>query len=300
MGHVKRHTINYPTRGSKINIIHSTLNEHRHHSVAAPHTGLLSFFRAIRYHNVVLRGLNDEEDQTMKLNDAMQHFSKLYGRRNRIFLPSLRDRIDFLNLAIGDLQDAVRKGVNEQLLGVALARVISRIFCIAEHFQELDIAWAMARKYGPDFCIYCRKEACACLERRNNVKPLECAEASRLSWSLQDWCNHLKRTYGTRNKEKGIENVINRLFKEVCEFLSLSMSVGNGTHEGCLETIEDEYAFELADTLAWTIAISNLLEIDLEAAILTRYGDGCAACCGNPCRCTRFGMAPVRWKQQLV
>ena len=70
----------------------------------------------------------------------------------------------------------------------------------------------MARKYGPDFCIYCRKEACACLERRNNVKPLECAEASRLSWSLQDWCNHLKRTYGTRNKEKGIENVINRLF----------------------------------------------------------------------------------------
>ena len=169
MEYVKRHTINYPTRGSKINIIHSTLNEHRHHSVAAPHTGLLSFFRAIRYHNVVLRGLNDEEDQTMKLNDAMQHFSKLYGRRNRIFLPSLRDRIDFLNLAIGDLQDAVRKGVNEQLLGVALARVISRIFCIAEHFQELDIAWAMARKYGPDFCIYCRKEACACLERRNNV-----------------------------------------------------------------------------------------------------------------------------------
>jgi len=52
----------------------------------------------------------------MRLRDLFEYFYNLYGRRNRIFLPSLLDRVAFLNLAIGDLQDAIRKEENLKIL----------------------------------------------------------------------------------------------------------------------------------------------------------------------------------------
>jgi len=75
----------------------------------------------------------------MKLSEMISHFFYLYGRRNRIFLPGLGERMNFLNLAICDLQDAVRKEYNSEIKGIALARIVARIFCIAEHFYSLPL-----------------------------------------------------------------------------------------------------------------------------------------------------------------
>ena len=47
--------------------------------------------------------------------------------------------MNFLNLAICDLQDAVRKEYNSEIKGIALARIVARIFCIAEHFYSLPL-----------------------------------------------------------------------------------------------------------------------------------------------------------------
>ena len=52
--------------------------------------------------------------------------------------------------------------------------------------------------------------------------------------------------------------------------------------------IEIEYAKEIADVLAWTIAISIILGIDLEKSVLKMYGSGCPSCSGNPCACAKF------------
>ncbi|MBM2820631.1 MAG: hypothetical protein HW405_391 [Candidatus Berkelbacteria bacterium] len=89
------------------------------------------------------------------LQDMIDCFFRLYGPRNRIYLSGLRKRCDFLIIAIGDLQDAIRKEVSRDLLEIALARIVSRIFCIAEAFGEYKLVEVMSDKYRASGCSYC-------------------------------------------------------------------------------------------------------------------------------------------------
>ncbi len=233
----------------------------------------------------------------MTLQEMMKHFFRLYGRRNRIFLSGLRERIDFLNLAIGDLQEAIRKEHNSEVIEVALARVVARIICVAESFWSLPLIEALAQKYPTTYCSYCHKFPCACSEYRPDAT-LELIFPNiqhQIDWSLKDWQEHFRALYGQRNKAKGIENLLNRLFKEISELLSLQMMVFNAVES--LDDIDKEFAFELADALAWTIAISNFLDIDIEKAVLNRFGSGCWKCYQIPCICIGFNVKPVKWEK---
>lgn len=229
----------------------------------------------------------------MTLTELFQHFFLLYGKRNRIFLSSLLQRIGFLNLALGDLEDAVRKGYDGKIIGIALARVFSRIACVAEQFTDLPLTRAMARKYPADCCSYCRTFPCSCAERRAQpalrVEPLE----QQHLWSLRMWQDHLGALYGEKNRARGVENVLNRLFKEVCELLVLDMQLARLT--ASRTEIEEAFALELADALSWTIAAAHVLEVDLEAAVLARFGHGCWKCQALPCLCTHFSVDQVDW-----
>lgn len=229
----------------------------------------------------------------MTLQEMMEYFFHLYGPRNRIFLPALDKRINFFNLALSDLQEAVRKGVKIQHVEIALARLVARIFCIAEHFWQLPLIEMVARKYPMDQCSYCQSLPCKCIERRHDAQLAATASKEQNSWSLQKWGNHLNVIYGERNKEKGIENLLNRLFREVSELLSLEMKIP-GMKISPAE-IEKEFALELADTLAWIIAIANFYNVDLEKATLDRFGKGCWKCKKIPCQCTIFSFEPVKW-----
>lgn len=231
----------------------------------------------------------------MRLSHQTHHFFLLYGKRNSVFLPGLRVRIDFLNLAIGDLQEAIRKEEGMSVISVALARVVSRIFCVVEHFRELPLAAALARKYPLEHCSYCGQYPCQCQERRSNPSLASCPSEQQLQWGIAEWALHLNELYGSRNKEKGIENLLNRLFKEISELLSCSLQLVNATTTLTIAQIEEEYALELADAFAWTIAIANELGIDLERAVFGRYGNGCWRCKTIPCCCSSFNMAPVDW-----
>lgn len=46
-----------------------------------------------------------------------------------------------------------------------------------------------------------------------------------------------------------------------------------------------EVASEVADVAAWLASICNLLDIDLEDALRSKYGYGCPKCRSTPCRC---------------
>lgn len=229
----------------------------------------------------------------MELRALMEHLFHLYGRRNRIFLSGLRERIDFLNLAIGDLQNAIRKEAGLFCLEVALARVVARIICIAESFYSLPLIEVMAKKYPATHCTYCGQSPCECLERRPNYMFASQVPAEQSKWGLKQWSGHLHGLYGERNKQRGIENVLNRLFKEVSELLSLQMGIPRTIDS--LGKIEEDFALELADTLAWTIAVANLLSVDIEKATLDRYGQSCWNCHQNPCQCGNFNIEPVDW-----
>jgi NTP pyrophosphatase (non-canonical NTP hydrolase) len=230
------------------------------------------------------------------LRDLINHFFKLYGTRNAIYLSNLRKRCDFLIIAIGDLQDAIRKEVPRELLEIALARIVSRIFCIAETFSENRFVETMSEKYPISGCSYCLQIPCVCTERRSEANLTGLIPTEQLDWSLTDWCKHLKQCYGAKNKKKGIDRMIARLFKEASELLALELGVSHRTH-GPLSQEETLYEFhlEIADALAWTIAIANFLNVDLEAAVLKRFGEGCWHCHKNPCQCTNFSFEAVVW-----
>ncbi|MBI4127867.1 MAG: hypothetical protein HY459_02220 [Parcubacteria group bacterium] len=220
----------------------------------------------------------------MELQKLMEHFFHLYGPRNRIHLPGLRERLDFLNLGIGNLGDAIRMGIQGKLLREQLARVVARIFCIAEHFRNLPLVEVMARKYPAAHCSYCLQLPCVCPERRPDPQLAHTVHQEQLAWSLTAWSHHCAILYGEKNRARGINYVLNRLFKEVCELLRLLVTIPRSKSPP--SKIEEEFALELADTLAWTIAVANLLEQDLDAAVWERYGKGCSWCHKNPCVCT--------------
>ena len=47
----------------------------------------------------------------------------------------------------------------------------------------------------------------------------------------------------------------------------------------------DELAAEMADVLAWLATLANIRGVDLEEAVLRKYGTGCPGCQRSPCAC---------------
>lgn len=239
----------------------------------------------------------EQELKGVPLDLLQEHFVKLYGRRNEVYLDSRVRRIDFLNIALGDLQDAIRKGSEPLHLKAMFARLPSRIFCIAHGLNNISVTCAMVEKYPKEGCAYCANFPCRCGDRRPEVTLGEWhPDSEQANWSLADWQQHLNRLYGARNKEKGIENIFNRLFKEISELMSLEHSIDRASLD--MDEIEHEYGLELADCLAWTIAAANFYNVDLEQVVLRRYATGCGKCKQNPCICINFSFQQIRAQEE--
>jgi NTP pyrophosphatase (non-canonical NTP hydrolase) len=234
---------------------------------------------------------NEQEPQT--LNELQTHFVDLYGRRNNIWLSGRFSRINLLNVALADLQDVIRKDGKKEDLDTMFARIPSRIFCLAHGINNVSVAWAMAEKYPLNECAYCHNFPCNCSEKRSEVVLATDLVPQQLIWRLKDWQKHLGLLYGDKNKERGIDNVMLRLFKEVAELMNLEHyevpRFGVGADE-----IEHEYGLELADCMAWTIAAANILETDLERVTLDRFWPVCWNCHQKPCVCSNFSFRQVR------
>ena len=61
------------------------------------------------------------------------------------------------------------------------------------------------------------------------------------------------------------------------EFGELATALRAGTR--------DELAAEMADVLAWLATLANIRGIDLEEAVLRKYGRACPGCQSMPCTC---------------
>lgn len=88
--------------------------------------------------------------------------------------------------------------------------------------------------------------------------------------SLQDV---IERTYGQRDRERGVPSTVAWLAEEVGE---LAQAVRKGTHA--------EREHEFADVLAWVASLANQMGVDLDAAV-QRYASGCPRCAAIPCAC---------------
>ena len=90
---------------------------------------------------------------------------------------------------------------------------------------------------------------------------------------LQAFQEVMERTYGERDRTRGIAATVAHLAEEVGE---LARAVRKGTR--------DEQVHELGDVMAWIASLSAQLGIPLEDAAL-RYEDGCPRCGASPCEC---------------
>mgnify|MGYP003441321123 FL=1 len=88
--------------------------------------------------------------------------------------------------------------------------------------------------------------------------------------SLQDV---IERTYGERDRQRGVPSTVAWLAEEVGE---LAQAVRKGTHA--------QREHEFADVLAWVASLANQVDIDLDAAV-QRYAAGCPRCSAIPCAC---------------
>ena len=83
----------------------------------------------------------------------------------------------------------------------------------------------------------------------------------------------IERTYGTRDRARGLPSTVAWLAEEVGE---LAKAARKGTRE--------EQLHELGDVVAWVASLANQLGLTIDEAI-ARYAPGCPRCGAVPCAC---------------
>lgn len=83
----------------------------------------------------------------------------------------------------------------------------------------------------------------------------------------------IERTYGDRDRERGVSATVAWLAEEVGE---LAQAVRKGTR--------DQQVHEFGDVVAWVATLANQQGIDLTEAV-QRFADGCPKCSALPCIC---------------
>lgn len=80
--------------------------------------------------------------------------------------------------------------------------------------------------------------------------------------------------YSQKDASRGIDGTFMWLMEEIGE---LASALRSGSH--------DELAAEFADVLAWLVTIANVADVNLERAVLEKYGRGCPGCGKMVCVC---------------
>lgn len=92
--------------------------------------------------------------------------------------------------------------------------------------------------------------------------------------TLGDLQNLIREMYSAKDEARGVEGTFMWLMEEVGE---LAAALREGTPE--------ELELEFADVLAWLATIANIAGVDLQQAIMKKYGGGCPGCGARVCCC---------------
>lgn len=91
---------------------------------------------------------------------------------------------------------------------------------------------------------------------------------------INEFQNMMKQLYFHRDSKRGKIGTLNWLIDEVEE-------LREALKEDDLKAIEKEFA----DVLAWLASLANIVNIDLEKAVLSKYANKCPKCGLSPCDC---------------
>ncbi len=82
--------------------------------------------------------------------------------------------------------------------------------------------------------------------------------------------------YGKRDKKRGLDRTALWLIEEVGE-------LAEAVRKRDKELAEEE----VADVIAWTVSVANLMGIDVEKAVKKKYPGKCPRCNSIPCMCPK-------------
>ena len=92
--------------------------------------------------------------------------------------------------------------------------------------------------------------------------------------SFREFQQLIRDMYYEKDVARGIDGTFMWLMEEIGE---LASCLRNGTHE--------ERLGEFADVIAWLTTIANVVGVDLNEAIMKKYGSGCPGCGQFICTC---------------
>jgi len=90
--------------------------------------------------------------------------------------------------------------------------------------------------------------------------------------------NLMKKLYFHQDSKRGIQKTFAWLIEEVGE-----LAIVFKKPEINLKKASEE----LADIIAWTASLANLIGVDLESALFEKYPYKCSKCDSSPCRCEK-------------
>lgn len=216
------------------------------------------------------------------LSELQQYMTEMYEHRSQEYLPRLSDRIDFFEEAAADLMGAVRAD-DFELKEIAVARLGSRLFCVASGLGNIPVHEGLEAKYPATGCARCGAIPCSCGDKESQKPELDLTSVGmRSEWSMNRWQRFLWDVYGENNQRRGIKDTIARLFSEVVEVRAL---VRQAPKLGAAE-VARAARLEIADVTAWSLGAASLLGVFMQPAIIERYGAGCPTCGGQVCHCT--------------
>jgi len=98
----------------------------------------------------------------------------------------------------------------------------------------------------------------------------------RLKLEIRDFQDKIKKIYFSRDKQRGREATFLWLVEEVGE-------LSKALRRNDTENIEEE----LADVVAWSASLANILDLDLEKILEKKYKEKCFYCGSSPCVCKK-------------
>lgn len=100
------------------------------------------------------------------------------------------------------------------------------------------------------------------------------SDEKRTTLTLAELQALIETMYSSRDEARGVDGTFMWLSEEVGELAS-----------ALRKNDSDELASEFADVLAWLATIANVAGVDLQQAVLAKYGEGCPGCGEMVCTC---------------
>jgi len=91
----------------------------------------------------------------------------------------------------------------------------------------------------------------------------------------------MKDLYFSSDSQRGIARTSLWLVEELGELMHELKKPESQMKKSAIEE-------EMADVLAWTSSLANLLQIDLDTAVQKKYPGYCIKCGQNPCTCKKL------------